>query len=272
MLYLSLLLFFNVCVPLKADPLNCTFPQTQKAWAHCISLAFHTLHRQDGRAQFKRYKSLKRKKKKTPQKKTGKRLPFRTRSPAAHKQKSLMPVSVTALIQAQTQQPRTSQHPVLTGEPWRWRGFPMLHQHREALLSTALFCMTVYVFTTNAYIYCDYGVWCRLFLDRNLWQFLFLSADTTKKKKKKKAIFFFSDLMEGGGGGVNWYLIDWKLRLRARYARSGSGDTSTSSYCLISLLSKSPTQLVDFSLSLFFFFLTTIVLKSKHIKKEKHWR
>lgn len=25
------LLIFNVCVPLKADPLNCTFPQTQKA-------------------------------------------------------------------------------------------------------------------------------------------------------------------------------------------------------------------------------------------------
>lgn len=35
-------------------------------------------------------------------KQAGERLPFRTRSPAAHKQKSLLPVSVTALIQAQT--------------------------------------------------------------------------------------------------------------------------------------------------------------------------
>lgn len=34
-----------------------------------------------------------------------KREPFRTRSPAAHKQKSLLPVSVTALIQAQTDPP-----------------------------------------------------------------------------------------------------------------------------------------------------------------------
>lgn len=34
-----------------------------------------------------------------------KREPFRTRSPAAHKQKSLLPVSVTALIQAETDPP-----------------------------------------------------------------------------------------------------------------------------------------------------------------------
>lgn len=80
MLYLWSLLFFNVCVPLKADPLNCTFPQTQKAWAHCIRLTFHTLHRQDGRAQFKRYKSLKKKRKKNN--KTNKKKPEENRKKA----------------------------------------------------------------------------------------------------------------------------------------------------------------------------------------------
>lgn len=108
MLYLSR---FYVRVLLKAGPLNCTFPQTQMAWAHCISLTLLTLHQQEGRGTFQEVQSLKKhfekkflkfKKKKKNTHENGKRLPFRTHSPAAHKQKSLLPVSVTALIQAQT--------------------------------------------------------------------------------------------------------------------------------------------------------------------------
>lgn len=73
----------------------------------------------------------KKKKKNTNKEENGKRLPFRARSPAAHKQKSLMPVSVTALIQAQTD-------PIAEDLPascTNWRTltvkgvFPMLHQH-----------------------------------------------------------------------------------------------------------------------------------------------
>lgn len=59
MLYLSC---FDVCVLLKAGPLNCTFPQTQMAWAHCISppapLRLHQQERGDGGA-FQEVQSLK---------------------------------------------------------------------------------------------------------------------------------------------------------------------------------------------------------------------
>lgn len=56
MLYLSC---FYVCVLLKAGPLNCTFPQTQMAWAHCISLTLLALHQQEGRGIFQEVQSLK---------------------------------------------------------------------------------------------------------------------------------------------------------------------------------------------------------------------
>lgn len=61
----------------KRDPLNCTFPQTQMAWAHCISLTPLTLHQQGGSGTFQEVQSLKetwrKKKKRIPiKKKTGK--------------------------------------------------------------------------------------------------------------------------------------------------------------------------------------------------------
>lgn len=78
MLYLSR---FYVCVLLKAGPLNCTFPQTQMAWAHCISLTLLTLRQQEASGTFQEVQSLKKnvlkkvlkfKKKKNINKKTGK--------------------------------------------------------------------------------------------------------------------------------------------------------------------------------------------------------
>lgn len=99
---------FYVCVPLKAGPLNCTFPQTQMAWAHCISLTLSLCISREQRGTFQEVQSLKKKQQKKNKKQekknqeNGKRLPFRTPGPAAHEQKSLLPVSVTALIQAQT--------------------------------------------------------------------------------------------------------------------------------------------------------------------------
>lgn len=56
---------FYVCVLLKAGPLNCTFPQTQMAWAHCISLTLQFCSSRTGEAHFKRYKVLKTTKKKS---------------------------------------------------------------------------------------------------------------------------------------------------------------------------------------------------------------
>lgn len=80
------------------------------------------------------------------------------------------------------------------------------------------------------------------------------------------------------GSGVNCYLTESCDFLQVGYARCGSGDTfavrrssCTVDMCirlLISVLSKSPKQLVDCFVFLFCFL--TIVLKPKHIKNEKH--
>lgn len=169
MLYLSC---FYVCVPLKAGPLNCTFPQTQMAWAHCISLTRPVLHQQEGRGTFQEVQSLKKsiKKKKTTKKKqeNRKRLPFRTSSPAAHKQKSLLPVSVTALIQAQTD-PIAEDLPASCTN-WRTLTVKGVSHAAPALRGSPLYSSVlvngIYVYTTHTHthihIYCEYSVWYRL--------------------------------------------------------------------------------------------------------------
>lgn len=72
--------------------------------------------------------------------------------PAAHKQKSLLPVSVTALIQAQTD-PIAEDLPASCrpGQPWP-EGVSVLHQHREALLSPATPVNSFYVHLAQWYI------------------------------------------------------------------------------------------------------------------------
>lgn len=118
----------------------------------------------------------------------GKRLPFRTCSPAAHKQKSLLPVSVTALIQAQTD-PIAEDLPASCTN-WRTltvkgvshaapasRGSPLY----SSVLDDSIYVYTTYIYLyiyLSIYIYCEYGV-CGItssdFLDRNLWNFSCLS-------------------------------------------------------------------------------------------------
>lgn len=109
---LWMLCLSRVCVSRPAQsggPLNCTFPHTQTATGPLSQprSLFPCSYRK-GEAHFKRYSLKKNNKQKKILKKVwnlkemGKRLPFRTLSPSAHKQKSLLPVSVTALIQAQT--------------------------------------------------------------------------------------------------------------------------------------------------------------------------
>lgn len=115
MLYLSR---FYVLCPAQSGTAE-LYISTDPEWRgpNCISRTLLTLHQQEGRGTFQEVQSLKKnvlrksfkklnlKNKKNKIKKeqeNGRRLPFRTCSPAAHKQKSLLPVSVTALIQAQT--------------------------------------------------------------------------------------------------------------------------------------------------------------------------
>lgn len=184
---------FYVCVLLKAGPLNCTFPQTQMAWAHCISLTLSLCISRRGEAHFKRYKVLKTKKKKNLEKKkqeNGKRLPFRTCSPAAHKQKSLLPVSVTALIQAQTD-PIAEDLPASCTN-WRTltvkgvshaapasRGSPLY----SSVLDSSIYVYTTYIYTVSTVC----GITSSDFLDRNLWNFSFLFErswfDTTENEQ-----------------------------------------------------------------------------------------
>lgn len=134
------------------------------------------LQQQDGGGTFQEVQSLKNKQKKSLkklQKKTkqenGKRLPFRTRSPAAHKQKSLLPVSVTALIQAQTD-PIAEDLPASCTN-WRTltvkgvshaapasRGSPLY----SSVLDSSIYVYTAYIYLP-IYIYCEYGVWYHLF-------------------------------------------------------------------------------------------------------------
>lgn len=136
-----------------------------------------------GGAHFKRYKVLKHftkrfknSKKKKKEQENGERLPFRTRSPAAHKQKSLLPVSVTALIQAQTD-PIAEDLPASCTN-WRTltvkgvshaapasRGSPLY----SSVLDSSIYVSTTYVYTVS--MVC--GITSSDFLDRNLWHFSF---------------------------------------------------------------------------------------------------
>lgn len=133
------------------------------------------LQQQDGRGTFQEVQSLKKKKKdkKKLQKKqeNGKRLPFRTCSPAAHKQKSLLPVSVTALIQAQTD-PIAEDLPASCTN-WRTltvkgvshaapasRGSPLY----SSVLDSSIYVYTTYIYTVSTVC----GITSSDFLDRNL--------------------------------------------------------------------------------------------------------
>lgn len=161
----AVFILFLCCVSCsKRGPLNCTFPQTQMAWAHCISLTLLVLHQQEGRGTFQEVQSLKKKNilkkvcknytKKNKQE-NGKRLPFRTCSPAAHKQKSLLPVSVTALIQAQTD-------PIAEDLPascTNWRTLTVkgvshaAPASRGSPLYSSVLDNSIYVYTTYIYTY-----------------------------------------------------------------------------------------------------------------------
>jgi len=97
-------------------------------------------------------------------KKNGKRLPFRTCSPAAHKQKSLLPVSVTALIQAQTD-------PIAEDLPascTNWRTLTVkgvshaAPASRGSPLYSSVLDNSIYVYTTYIYTVRN-GVWYHLF-------------------------------------------------------------------------------------------------------------
>lgn len=134
------------------------------AWAHCISLTDLALHQQEAEGAFQEVQSLKKiKKKKKNRRRNGKRLPFRTCSPAAHKQKSRLPVSVTALIQAQTD-PIAEDLPASCTN-WRTLKVKGVSHAAPASRGSPLYSFvldnSIYVHTT--YIYCECDVWYHLF-------------------------------------------------------------------------------------------------------------
>lgn len=198
--FMSWFLFCNVCVPLKADPLNCTFPQPQKAWAHCISLTFHSLHRQDGRAQFKRYKSLKKEKKKNTNKTNKKKKPEENRKKATFQdsQSCSTQAKITNACFCNCLDP--SSDPIAEDLPASWTDWRTLTlkglshaapASRGSPLYSSLLHDSIGIHHKHVDIYCDYGGWCRLFLDRNLRKLRFCLLIQQKEGKKKSNMFFF---------------------------------------------------------------------------------
>lgn len=122
----------------------------------------------------------------------------------------------------------------------------MLHQHREALLSTALYDNSIYVHTRhpvrlrswhsatvmkkNNFCYdCEsVSITSSVFSGHNLCNFSFVFERSWLNPTKNEQYVSSPQISETEGktrrSGPNWYLIDWKLRLSPTgvgYARSG---------------------------------------------------
>lgn len=187
-----------------------------------------SLHRQDGRAQFKRYKSLKKRKKKPEEN--------RKKATFQDSQSCSTQAKITNACFCNCLDP--SSDPIAEDLPASctdWRTLTVkgvshaAPASRGSPLYSSLLHDSICIHHKHTHIYTVITV-CGV---ASFWigaseSFVFVRWYKRKQEKKKQYVFFFLiDLMEGkrGVGGVNWYLIDCVF-LRVRYARPGSGDTS----------------------------------------------
>lgn len=152
----------------------------------------HSSYRRD--SDFMRYKVLK-------QRKSWKKFNTKTENgylsgllcPAAHKQKSLLPVSVTALIQAQTDPLAEDLPPSCwPGQPWREGGFSAAPASRGSPLYRYICQQLLCTLGTMIHRHCWKRCVLSRLLDPNFWCVLFLlqKVFVWYKLKKKQYVFF----------------------------------------------------------------------------------